>query len=56
MRTGQWSVEHRLQHCLNFLPGPQGQGAFRSTFPTLVRELSRSGLMPESAESYVKAV
>ena len=19
-----WSVEHRLQHCLNFLPDPQG--------------------------------
>ena len=33
MRTGQWSVEHRLQHCLNFSPDPQGQGAFRSTFP-----------------------
>ena len=39
MRMGQWSVEHRLQHCLNFLPDPQGQtGLVSVDLPTLVCE------------------
>ena len=29
LRTGQCSMERRPQHCLNFLPDPQGQGSFR---------------------------
>ena len=34
MRTGQWSVEHRLQHCLNFLPDRQGLGFNRHSTVT----------------------
>ena len=47
-------LQHRLQHCLNFLPDPQGQGAFRSTFPQCrVLTLGEDGAIEDGAMRHV---